>query len=170
MMRQPGRKKFRLRDKLLSLDSTSIDLCASLYDWAKYKRTKGAAKVHLLLDNEGYLPVFACITDGKSHDATVGRQMRFARRIAIHEDGLNVAFAGKAAGRRRRRGRIGSQGIGELPRTQRSIRFPGRSRNNGPASSTAAVLGGRREWIGVPVAGGIRPQTCAQRRALCNTP
>lgn len=72
-----GKKKFRFKNKLLSLDSTSIDLCASLYDWAQYKRTKGAAKVHLVLDNEGYLPVFACITDGKQHDVTVGRQLRF---------------------------------------------------------------------------------------------
>jgi hypothetical protein len=72
-----GKKKLRFKNKLLSLDSTSIDLCATLYDWAKYKRTKGAAKVHLLLDNEGYLPAFACITDGKAHDVTVGRKLRF---------------------------------------------------------------------------------------------
>jgi hypothetical protein len=52
-----GKKKFRFKNKLLSLDSTSIDLCASMFDWAKYKRTKGAVKVHLLLDNEGYLPL-----------------------------------------------------------------------------------------------------------------
>jgi len=73
-----GKRKFRFKNKLLSLDSTSIDLCASVFDWAKYKRSKGAAKVHLLLDNEGYLPCFACITDGKSHDVTVGRRLRFA--------------------------------------------------------------------------------------------
>lgn len=72
-----GQKKFRFKNKLLSLDSTSIDLCASLFDWAKYKRTKGAVKVHLLLDNEGYLPCFACVTDGKKHDVTVGRMLRF---------------------------------------------------------------------------------------------
>lgn len=72
-----GKKKFRFKNKLLSLDSTSIDLCASLFDWAQYKRTKGAVKVHLLLDNEGYLPCFACITDGKKHDVTVGRTLRF---------------------------------------------------------------------------------------------
>jgi hypothetical protein len=71
-----GKKKFRFKNKLLSLDSTSIDLCASLFDWAQYKRTKGAVKLHLLLDNEGYLPCFACITDGKKHDVTVGRQLR----------------------------------------------------------------------------------------------
>lgn len=72
-----GKKKFRFKNKLLSLDSTSIDLCASLFDWAQYKRTKGAVKVHLLLDHEGYLPCFACITDGKKHDVTVGRTLRF---------------------------------------------------------------------------------------------
>jgi hypothetical protein len=72
-----GKKKFRFKNHLVSLDSTSIDLCASLFDWAQYKRTKGAVKVHLLLDNEGYLPCFACITDGKKHDVTVGRTLRF---------------------------------------------------------------------------------------------
>src|SRR5882762_5809100 len=72
-----GKKKFRFHNKLLSLDSTSIDLCASIFDWAKYKRTKGAVKVHLLLDNEGYLPCFACLTDGKSHDITAARTMHF---------------------------------------------------------------------------------------------
>jgi len=72
-----GKKKFRFKNKLVSLDSTSIDLCASLFDWAQYKRTKGAVKVHLLLDNDGYLPCFACITDGKKHDVTVGRTLRF---------------------------------------------------------------------------------------------
>jgi hypothetical protein len=72
-----GKKKFRFKNKLVSIDSTSIDLCAEIYDWARYKRTKGAAKLHLVLDNEGYLPCFAVITDGKSHDVTVGRTFRF---------------------------------------------------------------------------------------------
>jgi hypothetical protein len=72
-----GRRKFRFRNKLVSLDSSSIDLCASLFDWARYKRTKGALKLHLVLDHEGYLPCFAVLTDGKSHDVTVGRTLRF---------------------------------------------------------------------------------------------
>ena len=88
-----GRKKFRFKNKLLSLDSTSIDLCASLYDWAQYKRTKGAAKVHLLLDNEGYLPAFAMITDGKSHDVTVGRQLRFQPGTIVVMDKGYVDYA-----------------------------------------------------------------------------
>src|SRR5258708_30619478 len=83
-----GKKKFRFKNKLLSLDSTSSDLCATLFDWAQYKRTKGAVKLHLLLDNEGYLPCFAHITDGKSHDVTVGRTLRFAPgTIAVFDKG-----------------------------------------------------------------------------------
>jgi hypothetical protein len=50
---------FRFKSKLLSLDFTVIELCASMFDGARFRRTKGAAKLHLLLDNDGCLPVFA---------------------------------------------------------------------------------------------------------------
>jgi hypothetical protein len=60
------KKKFRFKNKLVGLDSTIIDLCISLFDWAKFRRTKGAIKLHLLLDHDGYLPSFAVITDGKA--------------------------------------------------------------------------------------------------------
>jgi hypothetical protein len=81
-----GRKKFRFKNKLVSLDSTSIDLCAEVFDWARYKRTKGAVKLHLVLDHEGYLPCFAVLTDGKSHDVTVGRTLRFERGTIVAMD------------------------------------------------------------------------------------
>src|SRR5882672_2915316 len=48
-----GRQRFRFKNKLVSLDSTVIDLCATLFDWAKFRRTKGAVKLHLLLDHDG---------------------------------------------------------------------------------------------------------------------
>jgi len=68
----PGKKKkFRFKNKLLSLDSTTIDLCLSMFPWAKYRQTKGAVKLHLLLDHDGYLPDYAVITDGKHHDIKV---------------------------------------------------------------------------------------------------
>jgi hypothetical protein len=51
----PGRHKFRFKNKLLSLDSTTISFCLSLFPWAKFRRTKGAVKLHLLLDHDGYL-------------------------------------------------------------------------------------------------------------------
>jgi hypothetical protein len=74
-----GKKKFRFRNKLFSLDATVIELCASLFDWAKFRTTKGAVKLHLLLDHEGYLPVFANITDGKTHEIKIARQLDFPK-------------------------------------------------------------------------------------------
>lgn len=73
---RPGHK-FRFRNKLVSLDSTTIGLCVSLYDWAHYQRTKGAVKLHLMLDHDGYLPQFAVVTTGKTHDITLARTLRF---------------------------------------------------------------------------------------------
>jgi hypothetical protein len=72
-----GKKKFRFKNKLMSLDASTVDLVLSLFDWAKYRRTKGAVKLHLVLDHDGYLPSFAVITTGKFSDITVARRMRF---------------------------------------------------------------------------------------------
>ena len=75
----PGKhKKFRFKNKLLSLDSSSISLCLSLFPWAKFRQTKGAVKLHLLLDHDGYLPTFAYISNGKKHDVTVARKVPLA--------------------------------------------------------------------------------------------
>jgi hypothetical protein len=67
--------KFRFKHKLLSLDSTVIELCASMFDWARFRCAKGAVKLHLLLDHDGYLPVFAHITAGAVADVTVAQQL-----------------------------------------------------------------------------------------------
>lgn len=71
------KKKFRFKNKLLSIDATVIDLCASVFDWAAFRQTKGAVKLHLVLDHDGYLPSFAVITDGKQHEISVARTLRF---------------------------------------------------------------------------------------------
>jgi hypothetical protein len=49
-----------------------------MFDWAKYRRTKGAIKLHLLLDHDGYLPSFAVVTEGKTSEIKVARTLRFA--------------------------------------------------------------------------------------------
>jgi hypothetical protein len=72
-----GRTKFRFKNKLYSLDSTVIDLCLSMFDWARFRRTKGAIKLHLLLDHDGYLPTFGLVTDGKVHDVKVAQTLQF---------------------------------------------------------------------------------------------
>jgi hypothetical protein len=81
-----ARKKFRFKNKLLSLDSTTIDLCISIYDWAKFRRTKGAIKLHLVLDHDGYLPAFAVITDGKCHDVKVAHVLTFDPGTIVVDD------------------------------------------------------------------------------------
>lgn len=81
-----GRKKFRFKNKLVSLDSTVIDLCLSMYDWAKFRRTKGAVKLHLVLDHDGYLPCFGIITDGKVADVKAAHQMHFAPDTIVVDD------------------------------------------------------------------------------------
>lgn len=73
-----GKRRFRFKNKLFSLDATVIELCANLFDWAKYRQTKGAVKLHLLLDHDGYLPVFAHITEGKVHELKVAQTMTFS--------------------------------------------------------------------------------------------
>jgi hypothetical protein len=75
--RQGGRKKFRFKNKLASLDGSIIDLSVSMFDWAKFRRTKGAIKLHLLLDHDGYLPSFAVVTEGKTSEIKVARALRF---------------------------------------------------------------------------------------------
>jgi Transposase DDE domain/Domain of unknown function (DUF4372) len=70
-----GRKKFRFKNKLLSLDGSVIDLSASMYDWAKFRRTKGGVKLHLLLDHDGYLPKYAVIEPAIKAEIQVARKM-----------------------------------------------------------------------------------------------
>lgn len=75
--RNEKQRKFRFKNKLMSLDATVIDLCASVFDWTQFRRTTGAVKLHLLLDHDGHLPSFTVITEGKRHEIRVARQMRF---------------------------------------------------------------------------------------------
>lgn len=60
--------KFKIKSKIFLLDSTTISLCLSLFDWARYKTAKGAVKMHTLLDYDGHLPAYVNITDGKTAD------------------------------------------------------------------------------------------------------
>jgi hypothetical protein len=83
-------RKFRFKHKLVSLDSTVIDLCLSVFDWAKFRRTKGAVKLHLVLDHEGYLPCYAVVTDGIVHDVKVAWQIPFpAGTMVVDDRGYN---------------------------------------------------------------------------------
>lgn len=60
-----------LRNTVYALDATTIDLCLSLFDWAPFRRAKGAVKLHTLLDLRGAIPAFIHISDGKTHEVNV---------------------------------------------------------------------------------------------------
>jgi hypothetical protein len=75
--RSGGQRKFRFKNKLISMDATVIDLCATVFDWALYRRTKGAVKLHLMLDHDGFLPCYAVITEGKQHEVRVAQQWQY---------------------------------------------------------------------------------------------
>lgn len=81
-------KKFRLKKKIYLLDSTLISLCMEVYDWAHYRKSKGAIKLHTLLDYDGLLPTFIHMSDGKGSD------MRMARKIPIPPNSVLVADRG----------------------------------------------------------------------------
>jgi len=87
---ETNKRRFHFKNKLYSLDATVIDLCLSMFDWAEFRRTKGAVKLHMLLDHDGYLPTYALITAGKVHEVTVARGLEFAPgSIIVVDRGYN---------------------------------------------------------------------------------
>jgi hypothetical protein len=75
-------KRFRFKNRLLSIDATVIDLCLSLFPWANFRQTKGAVKLHMLLDHDGYLPTYALITEGNISD------IHFTRFLDLPPDSI----------------------------------------------------------------------------------
>lgn len=71
------KRKFRFKNPLRSLDATIVDLCVTAFDWARFRRTKGAIKLHLLLDHQGYLPCWALVTEGRAHEVKAARNLHF---------------------------------------------------------------------------------------------
>ena len=67
--------RFKFKNPLCALDATVIDLCLSMYPWAKFRKTKGALKIHALLDYRGTIPSFLVVTDAKQHEVKVARNL-----------------------------------------------------------------------------------------------
>lgn len=87
LAQQAGMKRtnFKIKSKIFLLDATTISLCLSLFDWAKYKTKKGAVKMHTLLDYDGNLPAYVNITDGKTADN------KGAYDVPLHKGSVIVA-------------------------------------------------------------------------------
>ena len=71
------KRRFRFKNPLLSIDSSTMEVCLSLFDWAHFRRKKGAIKLHLLLNHQGCLPSWALITHGKVHEVKVAQTLEF---------------------------------------------------------------------------------------------
>jgi len=74
---------FKFKNPLYSLDASSIDLSLPMFPWADFRKTKGAIKLHVGLNHNGYLPEFVTVTEGKDHDVTVGRTLKFPKGSII---------------------------------------------------------------------------------------
>ena len=106
---------FRFRAPLFSLDATTIDLCLSMFPWAKFRRAKGAVKLHLGLDHAGHLPAFACVTDGKTADIEAARSLRLPSGSIVAADRAYVDFDWINS--------LISQGVSLVTRLKRRIKF-----------------------------------------------
>ena len=84
--------RFRIKSKILLLDSTTISLCLSLYDWARFRKKKGAIKLHTLLDYDGCLPVYMNMTDGKVHDAKAVKELSLPKDAVVVADRAYIDF------------------------------------------------------------------------------
>lgn len=67
----------RLKRKIFLLDATTIPLCLSMFDWAKFRSKKGGVKLHLVLDYDGCLPVFAQVTKARKHEVKIAQKLPF---------------------------------------------------------------------------------------------
>jgi hypothetical protein len=78
--------KFRIKSKIFLLDSTTITLCLKLFDWAKYRTSKGAIKLHTLLDYDGNLPSYVYVSDGKVADNRGALEIPLTKNSVIVAD------------------------------------------------------------------------------------
>lgn len=78
--------KFKFKNKLYSLDASTIDLSLGAFPWASFRRTKSAVRIHTLLDHSGYLPAFVSITDGKTHETKVFKSLNLPKGSIVVED------------------------------------------------------------------------------------
>ena len=118
--------------KLVSLDSTVIDLCVTLFDWAKFRRTKGAIKLHLLLDHDGYLPSVAVVTEGRTHDVKVARTLRLDPGTILVMDRGYVDYAWF--------GRLTAQGVFFVTRLKETAAYEVVEKREPPAGGKGLIL------------------------------
>ncbi len=88
-----GKHSFRFHNKLYSMDASTIDLCLSVFPWAEFRQTKGAIKLHAVLDHDGLIPSFMDISDGKTHEVTMARTLQLSKGSILTMDRGYIDYA-----------------------------------------------------------------------------
>ena len=109
------RHGFRFRNKLYAIDATTIDVCLAAFPWASFRRTKGAIKLHVGLDQAGHLPSFLSVTDGKAADVTVARTWTFPAGSVVVADRAYLDFGWLH--------RLQEQGVTFVTRLKRGVKY-----------------------------------------------
>ncbi len=84
--------KFKFKNKLYSLDASTIDLSLNAFPWASFRRTKSAVKIHTLLDHSGYLPAFVSITDGKTNETKISKSLKLPKGSIVVVDRAYIDY------------------------------------------------------------------------------
>jgi len=86
--------RFKFKSKLYLLDATTIDLCLSLFPWATFRKTKGAVKLHVGLDADGYLPTFISLSEGKTHESNWASALNFLAALSLFSIAASTIMPG----------------------------------------------------------------------------
>jgi hypothetical protein len=139
------KRTFRFKNKLLSLDSTTLSLCLSLFPWAKFRRAKGGVKAHVLLDHDDYLPRYVLLTPARASDVRLAMVLIYRPARSSPWIGATTIFDSLPAG---------SPGAFTLSPAL-CITSPTKSSSHGPCRKTATSFatqsyGLPASWHGKP--------------------
>ena len=157
------RHGFRFRNRLLSLDSTTIDLCLAMFPWASFRRTKGAVKLHVCLDRDGFPPAFMKVTNGRESDIKAARALSLPKGSIVAADRAYLDFAWI--------NQLISQGIFLVTRMKKGVRHKVLERRPvAPALRKRGVTCDRPSPSPAGAAGGAVPIRCAGSGSRTPTP
>jgi hypothetical protein len=143
------KRRFRFKNPLVSIDSSTMDVCLSLFDWAHFRRKKGAVKLHLLLNHQGCLPSWALITHGKIHDVKVAQTLQFEPGTIVVMDRGYVDYG--------LFDRWTREGVWFVTRSKKNMQF--RVVKNRPVPSSGTILKDQE----IMVTGYMSRQKCPHR-------
>jgi hypothetical protein len=87
----PGHK-FRFKNKLFSLDASTIKLCLSAFPWASFRKNRGGIKLHTLLDHDGYIPAFVHVTNARRHEAKLAKTLKLPKGSIVVFDKAYISY------------------------------------------------------------------------------